>query len=85
MVLRLDLDNFKLINETYGHDVGDTLIRRVGERLVDSVPEADTVGRIGGHEFVILGMAALRTQPPQQQPTRFDLVGPSRLTWNGTS
>ena len=59
MVLRLDLDNFKLINETYGHDVGDTLIRRVGERLVDSVPEADTVGRIGGHEFVILGMAAL--------------------------
>ncbi len=76
MVLRLDLDNFKLINETYGHDVGDTLIRRVGERLVDSVPEADTVGRIGGHEFVILGVAALLDTSPATTAERvLDLVG----------
>lgn len=56
MVLRLGLDNFDLIRETYGHHVGDALICRVGERLVASVPETDTVGRIGEHEFVHLAV-----------------------------
>lgn len=53
-VVCLDLDNFKLINEAYGHDVGDGLIRAVGERLEGSVREVDTVGRIAADEFVIL-------------------------------
>ncbi len=53
-VLMLDLDNFKSLNDTRGHDVGDALLVEVGRRLSASVRETDTVARLGGDEFVIL-------------------------------
>lgn len=50
----LDLDNFKLLNDAYGHDVGDLLLIQVTERLKRCVREIDTVARFGGDEFVVM-------------------------------
>jgi diguanylate cyclase (GGDEF)-like protein/PAS domain S-box-containing protein len=53
-VLFLDLDHFKIINDTLGHSVGDWLLKEVSERLRKSVREVDTVARLGGDEFILL-------------------------------
>jgi diguanylate cyclase (GGDEF)-like protein len=53
-VLYLDLDDFKSINDTMGHSVGDEILRVTAQRLNDKVRAADTVGRLGGDEFAIL-------------------------------
>lgn len=50
----LDLDNFKLLNDAYGHDVGDLLLIEAAERLKSCVRDVDTVARFGGDEFVVM-------------------------------
>lgn len=49
-----DLDHFKLVNDTYGHQVGDEVLREVGRRLLGSVRSYDFVGRYGGEEFLLV-------------------------------
>ena len=53
-IMFIDLDGFKVINDTYGHSMGDHTLKETASRLLDSVRELDTVTRVGGDEFVIV-------------------------------
>jgi diguanylate cyclase (GGDEF)-like protein len=53
-VLMLDLDQFKTVNDSMGHDVGDKLLKAVGKRLTGIMRKGDTIARIGGDEFILV-------------------------------
>ncbi len=81
-VMFLDMDDFKKVNDTMGHDIGDELLLQVATRLSSAVREEDTVGRLGGDEFIILAgelaapedAGSLAEHLMEQFRTPFDLM-----------
>ncbi len=53
-VMFLDFDNFKLINDNYGHGIGDLFLREMGQKLKSAIREEDTLARLGGDEFILV-------------------------------
>jgi len=53
-VLFIDLDNFKMVNDTLGHKAGDTMLRLISQRMLSILRESDTLGRLGGDEFIVI-------------------------------
>jgi len=75
-VLLVDIDLFKRVNDTYGHDVGDTLLRHIAVSLTSGIRKMDTVSRWGGEEFLLLLPATDRNKAMRlAQRIRGDVSG----------
>ena len=55
-LILIDMDRFKLLNDTHGHDAGDMLLKEVAQRLINNTRKGDTVARLGGDEFVVIAV-----------------------------
>lgn len=82
-VLAVDLDGFKEVNDSFGHDVGDELLRQVATRLRNAVRDGDTISRVGGDEFVILQSRAMQPKAAARLAARIQKVLAEPFDVNG--
>jgi diguanylate cyclase (GGDEF)-like protein/PAS domain S-box-containing protein len=86
-LLFIDLDKFKPVNDTLGHNVGDLLLKAVGQRIQNCLRESDTVARMGGDEFVVL-LSMIKSERDAwevAEKIRFSLNQPFELAGHGMS
>ncbi len=77
-LLFIDLDDFKTLNDTLGHHVGDLLLQEIGRRLISCIRETDTAARLGGDEFVV--MLENLSPVPEEAATQARMVAEKILT-----
>jgi diguanylate cyclase (GGDEF)-like protein len=80
-LMYMDLDNFKIINDTHGHQTGDAVLRLVADAMRSSVRQADVVGRLGGDEFAVL---MPETDAPLADAAAKRLIAGLRNVFKGT-
>ncbi len=80
-LLYMDLDNFKVINDTHGHQTGDAVLRLVADAMRSSVRQADVVGRLGGDEFAVI---MPETDAPLADAAAKRLIASLRTVFKGT-
>lgn len=84
VIAYIDIDNFKPINDTYGHHAGDLILRRVGELLLANVRKTDIVGRLGGDEFAILLVHSERQIGRKRAETLRQLLNANNLKYESS-
>ena len=82
--LVLDLDNFKAVNDSLGHEVGDLLLKAISERLRACVREEDTVARLGGENSSWCWRVPIKYRTSPAPRRRCSTAWPGRLPWTGT-
>ncbi|SDF66078.1 MULTISPECIES: GGDEF domain-containing response regulator [Thalassobaculum] len=82
-VMMMDLDHFKSVNDSYGHDAGDAVLREVAERVAGQLRETDTFGRLGGEEFAILAAGTPVDQGALVADRVLRSVREEPVVWNG--
>lgn len=82
-IIMIDLDRFKLVNDTYGHAAGDALLQTVAESLRHRVRETDAIGRLGGDEFVVLMPGISRDIAAKRMEALDKELNGRTLHWDG--
>lgn len=83
VLLYLDLDGFKGVNDTLGHPAGDAALKRVAELMLANLRESDAVGRLGGDEFALLLLNAGADEGREKARRLLEALGADGFEWEG--